>query len=63
MDIEEARRLITELAGMTKDGELGDDGEEYVMENDDAWESIMGMISWARRVLGQPEDRPRGDGL
>lgn len=53
--------LVEQIADMTKDGEGADpddpDDEGYVIENDDAWETVMSLISEARQILGQPVDR------
>lgn len=48
--------LLREIADMHKDGEIVD-GEEYVIENDDAWETVMTLISQARAILRLPVDR------
>lgn len=52
----EALALVEEIADMTKDGEIDDEGEEYVIENDDAWETVMSLISAAREIVGWREE-------
>lgn len=50
--------FVSDIAEMNKDGELVD-GDEFILENDDAYETVMSLISDARSLLGQPEDRER----
>ena len=54
------KTLLTSVANMTKDGELDDDGHAFIMENDDAVETLHGIISEARGILGI-SDRPTED--
>ena len=42
--------FVTQIAALTAEGDIVD-GEEFVMENDDAWESINGLIAQAREML------------
>ena len=44
--------FVREVAKLTKDGEDDGDGGEFVMENDDAYDSLHGLISEARAILG-----------
>ncbi len=44
---------------MRLDGEGDVDGEPWVMENDDAWETINGLIAQARDILGWLPDQPQ----
>ena len=59
-DMETLLAFVSEIAEMNKDGELVD-GDEFILENDDAYETVMSLISDARSILGQPEDRERCD--
>lgn len=43
--------FVQRIAALTAEGDLVD-GEPFVMENDDAWESVNGLISQAREMLG-----------
>jgi len=43
--------LVRDIAEMTKDGEFHEDGEECTIENDDAWETVMSLISAAREIV------------
>lgn len=52
--------LLTSTARMTKDRELNDNGRICDMTNDDAVDTLHGLISKAREILGVP-DRPNGD--
>lgn len=45
-------RLVASLAACTKDGEEID-GEEFIMENDDAVDTLHSFISQARSILGR----------
>lgn len=56
--MEELIDFVSGIAEMNKDGELAD-GDEFILENDDAYETVMSLISMARAILGQPEDRER----
>jgi hypothetical protein len=48
-----------DVAGMRPDGEGTDDeGEPWVMENDDAVDTLCGLIGEARAILGEPGDQP-----
>lgn len=47
---------IRDIAYMRRDGEDDGNGESYVIENDDAWETVMGLISEARSFLSLPDD-------
>ncbi len=47
--------LVTEIAATRLDGELDDDGEEIIIENDDAWTNVWAWVTSARGVLGLPE--------
>ena len=49
------RALARQLADMKYDGEEGEgpDGEDYVMENDDAVETLSGVIREAREIVGE----------
>jgi hypothetical protein len=48
-----------EVAHLRPDGEGTDDeGEPWVMENDDAVEALCGLIGEARAILGEPRDQP-----
>jgi hypothetical protein len=53
---QKALSMLEEIAAFWKDGELDDEGEAYVMEND----TLQSLISQARSILGVP-DRPTGD--
>lgn len=55
-----ALALVEEIADMTKDGEINDEGGEYIMENDDAYHTVMSLISAAREVCGLPINREEG---
>jgi hypothetical protein len=45
-----------EIAALTKDGEkLEPDGELWVMENDDAFDTLHNLISQARAILCLPD--------
>ncbi len=59
-EMEELLAFVFNIANMKKDGELVD-GEEFIMENDDNYDTLMELISDARSILGQPEDRERYD--
>lgn len=51
-----ALRLIRQIARLTYDGEMID-GKEFTMENDDAVETLSGLISSARDIAGvTPKD-------
>ena len=53
-DIEiESRVLVESIAKMKKDGELGEDGVEYIQENDDAVDTLQSLISVAREITGK----------
>ena len=59
MDAAEAQAFVMQVAGMTKDGEQGPDRDEpFVMENDDAYDTVMGLISDARGIAGIPDPDP-----
>jgi hypothetical protein len=47
-------RFAYQVASFVAEGDQVD-GEEYVMENDDAWETINGLIHEARQIFGLPE--------
>jgi hypothetical protein len=49
--------FVRTVAELRKDGELDDEGEEWTMENDDAYDTVMTLISEARSILGI-EDPP-----
>lgn len=59
-----AARFLVQVAMLRKDGEgLDEDGDPQVMENDDAYDTLHGLISEARGMLGwtagtAPLDQP-----
>ena len=52
--------FVTQIAGMTKDGETDpdnpDDEDGYVMENDDNFDTMMSLIGEARALIGQSDE-------
>lgn len=46
--MDEIALLVRSLAGCLKDGEATDEGGEFVMENDDAVDTLHSFISLAR---------------
>jgi hypothetical protein len=44
--------FVREIAETRKDGDDDGQGEEYALENDDAWETLMGFVDTARSLLG-----------
>lgn len=52
------RSFVQTIAGMTKDGEERDDQPPFVMENDDAVETLCTLISTARGLVGSSTCRP-----
>ncbi len=46
--------FVVMVADLTKDGETVD-GKEWVMENDDAVDTLHELISQARLILGRKE--------
>lgn len=44
--------VLRELVDMKLDGEIDDDGDEYVLENDDAHETVTSLVGQARELLG-----------
>lgn len=52
-------RFVRDVAGMRPDGEGTDaEGDDWIMENDDAVETLCSLIYQARDILGEPEDQP-----
>lgn len=47
----ETLELVRQIAVMNYDGEELEDGEQFVMENDDAVSTLGGLIDSARRLL------------
>ena len=45
-------KFVDTIAWMTRDGEKDEDGETFVMENDDAYDTLNRLISDARDLLG-----------
>lgn len=58
---ESFREFVEFVAALTKDGEPIDDpdyeNDAYVMENDDAYDTLDALISDARAILGLPQRR------
>jgi hypothetical protein len=51
--------FVRDVAHLRPDGEGTDDeGEPWVMENDDAVDTLCGLIGEARAILGEPRDQP-----
>lgn len=51
--LDEAMEFVIDVANLTKDGEQADaDSPPFVMENDDAYDTLNGLISDARQILG-----------
>ena len=50
-------RFTREVAALTKDGEPLGDEPEWVMENDDAYDTLHGLISGARALVGKLDRR------
>jgi hypothetical protein len=48
--------FVSEIARMMKDGETHDDGSEFIMENDDAVDTLHSLISGARALCGISDD-------
>jgi hypothetical protein len=48
---EEREQFVMDVAGLTADGDMHN-GEAFVMENDDAVETLNGLIFWARELIG-----------
>jgi hypothetical protein len=44
--------FVVEVAGLLKDGETDADGETFILENDDAVDTLHGLISEARAIAG-----------
>lgn len=57
-DAEEAMEMARSLASCIKEGEDDGEGEPFVMENDDAFETLHHYISGARALLDLPVDNP-----
>lgn len=54
-----ALEFAREVAALRPDGEGTDaEGDAWVMENDDAVETLNGLIYQARNFLMQPQDQP-----
>jgi hypothetical protein len=51
---ERLRRFALEVAGTTKDGEDDGSGGEFVLENDDAVDTVHALVSEAREMFGLP---------
>jgi len=52
------RDFVEKVAALTKDGEGIRDGDPWVMENDDAYDTLHGLISDARGLLGWEPMKP-----
>lgn len=52
LDPDKLRQFVQTIARMTQDGEEVD-GEEFVMENDDAVSTVNRLIDEARKLLGE----------
>lgn len=48
----ESWKLICQMAALTKDGETDDDGHEFDMPNDDAYDTLHSLIEAARVIYG-----------
>ena len=46
----EIRSFLRTVANMLKDGERDEDGHEFLMENDDAVDTLHSLINEARRL-------------
>lgn len=55
--MDDTTALLQQLADCSKDGEVDDEGNEYILENDDAVWLLHEFISRAREILGEPVDR------
>jgi len=55
------RSFARQVAEMRKDGENDGNGEPFVMENDDTWETLSGLIDQARDMLGIINPYPEPD--
>ncbi len=58
--LETFSEFVAHVANLVKDGEADGSGAAFDMPSDDAVETLHSLISWARRLRGEPEDRPEG---
>lgn len=54
----ELESFVRTIANMTLDGEIVD-GEEFVMENDDAWSTVHSLVNQARDLNKAPAKKKR----
>ena len=55
-DATDFRRFVRTVARLNWDGEPLSDGSEYVQENDDARDTLMSLITWARDILAETQE-------
>lgn len=48
------RTFVEQVAALTKDGEPSEDGTEFEMMDDDAYDTLHLLITAARELLGLP---------
>ena len=58
LDYDSLRAFVGQIAALTADGDEVEGGDEFVMENDDAWSTINRLIHEAREMVGLEDETP-----